>query len=139
MADSNGQGLTVDATTIIAAAIGGIPALLAAFFAYKSSTRAATITNEANRLAATKVDADAYERSQRFYESLLNEAEKHIDRLRAQTERLNDQVDKLNNQLANEQDVSNVLRNQVRALTTQVGSMDSTLNDLRNELSRRST
>lgn len=124
--------------TILAAAIGGIPAILAALFAYRSSTRAARITDDANRLASTKVDADAYERSQRFYESLLHEAEKHIDRLRSQIEILNGQVDRLNSQLVTERDVSNSLRNQVKALTTQVSSMDATLKELRAELSRRS-
>lgn len=124
----------MDVTVVIAAGIGGLPAILAAFFAYKSSIRAAKTTEEANRLAGTKVDAEAYERSQRFYESLLGEAEKHIDRLRSHTDRLNDQVDRLNTQLASEQDVSNALRNHVRALTSQISAMEAILNELRAEV-----
>lgn len=124
-------------TTVVAAATGGIPAVIAAIFAYKSSIRANAVTAETNRLASTKVDAEAYERSQKFYESLLAEAEKHLERLRTQTDRLNDQVDRLNAQLANEQDVSNVLRNQVRGLTTQIGSMEVTLNELRIQVQER--
>lgn len=124
-------GLSIDSSTITAALSGGVPAILAAYFAYRSSMRAAASTEEANRLASTKVDAEAYERSQRFYESLVAEAEKHIDRLRLQIDKLNEQVDRLLAQVATEQDVSNVLRNQVRALTTQIGNMETTLNELR--------
>lgn len=124
----------MDSTTIFAAAIGGVPALVAAWFAYQASMRATAITEQGNRVAAIKVDAEAYERSQKFYESLMVEAEKHIERLRTHIERLTDQVDRLNNQLATEQDVSNVLRNQIRALTAQISSMELTLNELRNQV-----
>lgn len=127
----------MDATTITAVAIGGIPAIVAAFFAYRASLRAARVTEEANRIASTKVDAEAYERSQKFYESLTTEAEKHIDRLRGQIDRLNDQVDRLNTQLATEKEISRAAREQVRALTSQINLMERTVNDLRQELADR--
>jgi peptidoglycan hydrolase CwlO-like protein len=114
----------MDAAAILAASIGGIPAIIAAIFAYKSSANA-------NEVSVKKVDAEAYERSQQFYEKLLSEADRQLERLRVQVDRLNDQVDKVNTQLATEQDVSNVLRNQVRMLTTQVSTMEAMLNEVR--------
>lgn len=126
----------MDATTIIAGAVGGFPAILAAYFAYKASVRASDITEQQNRITVTKVDAEAYERSQKFYEAMLAEAEKTMDRLRVQIDRLNDQVDHLNTQLASEQDVSNVLRNQIRALTTQISYLEQTLNELQSGMAR---
>src|SRR5215210_3657529 len=117
----------MDVGTLIAAGIGGVPAIVAATFAFRSSVRATKATEAANNLAATKVDAEAYERSQAFYEKTLTEAEKQIDRLRSQ-------IDRLTTQLAQEQDVSNVLRNQVRTLATQIGSLEATLNSLRVQL-----
>lgn len=129
----------MDASTIAAALSGGVPAITAAYFAYRSSIRAAAVSAEANHIAASKVDAEAYERSQRFYESLVTEAEKHIDRLRGQTDKLNEQVDRLYAQIATEQDVSNVLRNQIRALTTQISTMEITLNELRLGISTKAS
>jgi peptidoglycan hydrolase CwlO-like protein len=128
----------MDSTTVVVAAIGGIPAIIAAAFAYRSSVRAASTTEQANvraeALAATKVDAEAYERSQHFYEKLLAESDKHLDRLRQQVDSLNAQVDRVNARLAQEQDVSSVLREQVRALTTQVSSMGTTLAVLHDQM-----
>lgn len=133
----------MDPTTIVAAAVGGAPALVAAWFAYRASARAneqaAAQAEETNRIAATKVDAEAYERSQLFYEKLLGEADKHLERLRTQVDRLQDQLDRVNTQLANEQDVSNTLRNQVRILTTQVGSMEATVQILRVQMNEGRT
>jgi len=114
----------MDSTAILAAVFGGVPAVVAAIFAYRSSA-------QANAVSVKKVDAEAYERSQQFYEKLIAEADKQMERLRLQVDRLNDQVDRVNSQLAQEQDVSNALRNHVRTLTAQVGSMEMTLAELR--------
>lgn len=124
----------MDVTTVIAAAVGGVPAIAAAWFAYRASVHANATTEESNRIASTKVDAEAYERSQVFYEKLLAEAERHLDRLRGQVDRLQDQLDRVNTQLASEQDVSNTLRNQVRSLFTQVNSMEGTLIEMRRQM-----
>lgn len=127
----------MDSTTVLAAGIGGIPAIAAAWFAYRASMRASETTSETNRIAATKVDAEAYTRSQQFYEKLLSEADKHLERLRREVDRVNDQLERVNSQLAQEQDVSNSLRNQIRALTTQVGSMETALSSLRLQVGER--
>jgi peptidoglycan hydrolase CwlO-like protein len=124
-------------STIIVAAVAGVPSIVAAAFAYQSSKRANEATVEANKIAANKVDGEAYERSRLFYESLLAEAEKHAERLQRQIERLNEQVDRLSSQLAGEQDISNTLRNQIRALQGQIGAMESTLGELRAQVMER--
>lgn len=115
---------------ITIALVAGVPSVVAAAFAYRSSARA-------NKISETKVDAEAYDRSQLFYEKLLAEAEKHLERLRSQVERLNDQLDRVNNQLAQEQDTSNALRNHVRTLQLQVNSLEATVNELRIQLNGR--
>jgi septal ring factor EnvC (AmiA/AmiB activator) len=120
--------------TIVAAVVGGVPAIVAAWFAYRASSNANAQTEETNRIAATKVDAEAYSRSQAFYEKLLTEADKHIDRLRSQVERLNDELDRVGAQAAQERDVANALRDQVRSLTRQVGAMEGTLAEMRRQM-----
>lgn len=78
-------GLNVDTLSV---AIGGVPAIVAAYFSYRASTRANAQTAETNRIAATKVDAEAYERGQRFYREALEQAERQIDRLREENKEL---------------------------------------------------
>ncbi len=128
-------------TNVIIAVIAGIPSLAAAAFAYRSSvsaTRAkSTSDSEVNRLASTKVDAEAFERSQVIYEKAMLAAEKEVGRLQGQVDRLNDQLDRLNDQLAREQDVSNTLRNHVRTLQSQVSSMEVTVSSLRHQVTRK--
>lgn len=120
--------------TLVAAGIGGVPAIVAAWFAYRSSVRANQSTDEANRIARTKVDAEAYERSQAFYEKLLGEADKHLDRLRAQVDLLSDQLNRVNQQLVSEQEVSATLRGQVRVLGAQVATMEGTIAEVRRQV-----
>ncbi len=126
-------------TSILVALVAGVPSVAAALFAYRSSaqaTRAKAETDaEVNRIAATKVDAEAFERSQALYEKVLAAAEKEVGRLQSQVDRLHDQLDRVNDQLAREQDVSNTLRNHVRTLQAQVTTMEQTLTALRIQIS----
>ncbi len=119
----------MDTTTIVTAVVAGIPSFFAAVFAYRTSAHA-------NRISETKVDGEAYERSQQFYEKVMAGAERELARLQAQVDRLNDQLERVNNQLALEQDVSNTLRNHLRALQTQVTAMESTVLSLRSGFNR---
>lgn len=114
-------------TTVAVAVISLFGSGLAALLSFRAST-------SANKVSEKKVDAEAYERSQQFYEKLLAEADKALDRLRTQVDRLQDQLDRVNTQLAQEQDVSNLLRNHVRALQTQVNSMEASVTSLRTQL-----
>jgi chromosome segregation ATPase len=114
-------------TTILVAALSLLGSGLAALLSYRASTAA-------NKVSEKKVDAEAYERSQQFYEKLLGEADKALDRLRGQVERLQDQLDRVNGQLAQEQDVSNLLRNHVRSLQTQVNGMETAVSALRTQI-----
>jgi len=126
-------------STLTAALIAGVPSIAAAVFTYRASvtaTRAkASADSEVNRLAATKVDAEAYERSQAIYEKAMASAEKEVTRLQGQVDRLQAQLERVNDQLAREQDVSNTLRNHVRTLQTQVQQMEQTVTSLRTSFS----
>ena len=126
-------------TTLLAGVLTGIPSLAAAAFAYRSSvaaTRAKSDSDaEVNRLASTKIDAEAYERSQAIYEKAMTAAEKEVNRLQGQVDRLQSQLERVNDQLAREQDVSNTLRNHVRTLQTQVQAMEQTVTSLRTQFS----
>lgn len=104
-----------------------IAAIVSAILAYNSS-------KQANRTTEKKVDAEAFERSQQFYEKLLAEADKAVDRLRVQVERLQDQLDRVSNALSTEQGVSGILRTHVRALQQQVSNMESSIVALRTQL-----
>lgn len=128
----------MDATAVTVAALAGVPALAAAWYTYRASTRAATAQAEAARMATNlesrKVDQEAYDRAQAIYEKALAEAEKQAERMQKQVDQMRGQVDRLNEQLAKEQDVSNSLRNQVRTLQVSVDSMESTMVQLRAQL-----
>jgi peptidoglycan hydrolase CwlO-like protein len=114
-------------STVIIGFISMVGAMFSAYLAYRASS-------QANRTQDKKVDAEAFDRSQVFYEKLLAEADKAVERLRVQIERLQDQLDRVNTQLSQEQDVSSLLRTHVRALQQQVNSMESTLGMLRTQL-----
>lgn len=119
----------MDNTIVITTVLAGLPSIAAALFAYRTST-------QANKISATKVDGEAYERSQQFYEKVMAGAERELTRLQVQVDRLNQQLERVNSQLALEQDVSNTLRNHLRALQTQVTSMEQTVATLRTGLHR---
>lgn len=104
----------------IAAASGSIAA---AYFSYKASTRATAVE-------ATKVEQDAFDRSVRFYEQQL-------DRMTSQLDRMNVQMERVTTQLAQEQDVSNALRNHVRTLQIQVDALTQTIAELRARMAAR--
>ncbi len=127
--------------TLITAGVAAVPSMAAALFAYRSSMVATKAKADADaevaRLAQTKVDAEAFERSQSFYEKVMASAEKELARLQSQVDRLHDQLVRVNDQLAKEQDVSNALRNHVRTLQVQVTSMEETLGALRTQFGPR--
>ncbi len=99
--------------TVIAAIVAALAAGLSAWLAYRSSSKA-NATND------RKVDMDEFKEAQAWYKERLAEADRHIERIRAQLDRVNDQ-------LAREQDVSNVLRNEVRALQGQVDLLERSM------------
>lgn len=127
--------------SLLVAGVTGIPSIAAAVFAYRSSASATRAKAEAdfqvNQIAAGKVDAEAFERSQTFYEKVMAAAEKELGRLQGQVDRLHDQLERVNDQLAREQDVSNTLRNHVRTLQSQVSAMEQTVTGLRVQMGPR--
>lgn len=103
----------MDLVPLLTGVAGGIPAFLAAWFAYRSSS-------SANKVENRKVDNEAYEKAQAAYERLL-------DRLQRQVDVLQSNLDRVNGMLASEQDVSNKLRNQIRLLTSQLAELEATI------------
>lgn len=114
--------------SIITAGIAAVAAVAGAGFAYRASA-------QANRITDKKVDAEAFERSRQIYEKALADADKQLDRLRAQQDRMVDQLTKVNEQLAKEQDLSSTLRAQIRALEIQMETMQEIVATLRAQLS----
>jgi chromosome segregation ATPase len=112
-------------STIVIAAIGLIGSLSAGYRA----------TTDANRVNEKKVDAEAYARSQGFYEKLLTEADKHLDRLRNQVTTVSEQLARVTEQLGEEQEVSDHLRTQLRGLQEKVVTMETALITMRVDLS----
>jgi septal ring factor EnvC (AmiA/AmiB activator) len=120
--------------TIIIAAIGLIGSALAGLLSYRASATANRATADANRINEKKVDAEAYARSQGFYEKLLVEADRHLDRLRKQVEELSEQLNRVTDQLNREQRMSDNLRNQVREMQQKMSALESTLTAMRVDL-----
>jgi chromosome segregation ATPase len=120
--------------TIIIAAIGLVGSMLAGFLSYKASSAANKATADANRINEKKVDAEAYVRSQGFYEKLLQEADRHLDRLRKQVEELSEQLTRVSQLLNSEQTMSDALRGQVRQLQQKLTQMETTLNSMQTDL-----
>lgn len=98
---------------VIAACVAAAAALGGAYLTYRTSSKA-NATND------RKLDVDEFKEAQAWYKERLAEADRHIERIRAQLDRVNDQ-------LAREQDVSNVLRNEVRALQGQVDLLERSM------------
>jgi peptidoglycan hydrolase CwlO-like protein len=124
--------------TIIIAAIGLIGSMMAGFLSFKASSAANKATADANRINEKKVDAEAYVRSQGFYEKLLQEADRHLDRLRTQVEELSEQLTRVTQQLSKEQTMSDTLRGQVRQLQQKLNQMEGTLNSMQTGLTAMS-
>ena len=68
----------------ISVALSTLSALVAAYFTYRAASLANDRSAEANRIAATKVDAEAYERAQQYYRDALDHAAREIASLRAE-------------------------------------------------------
>jgi septal ring factor EnvC (AmiA/AmiB activator) len=117
----------VDGTQVLVATIAGVPAIVAAIFAYRSSA-------QANKAAEKKVDAEVFERTQGLYEQAIAGAQREIERLQQSQERMAAQLDRMNTQLANEQDTSHRLRGQLAVLQAQVQTMDGIIAALRAQL-----
>lgn len=108
--------------SVLVAIIAGMAAVIGAGFSFRASTKA-------NQLADRKVDMEAYDRNIVYYEKLIANLEKDVERFRTS-------VDRVNAQLAQEQDVSNALRNQVRTMQSQLDLLERTLNDYRTSPAR---
>jgi chromosome segregation ATPase len=115
---------------IVVAGISGGVALMSIVFTYGSSIKATKVDEK-------KVDQAAFDRAIDFYKKQLDDADKQMDRVTAQMDRLNLQLESVSTQLGKEQDVSNILRNQVRVLQTQVNLLTGTIDDLRTRLGER--
>lgn len=116
--------------TIAVAVIAATAAMASAFFTYQASTKATSVENK-------KVDQTAYDRAIDFYNRQLDDANKQIDRVTAQLDRMSLQLEKMSIQLANEKDVSNTLRNQIKFLESQVEILKTTIADLRGRMGQK--
>jgi chromosome segregation ATPase len=96
-------------SAVIVSIISALVASATAVLAFRSSTTA----NAAN---ARKVDLEEHRDAIERLHRIIDEQDKHIERVRIQLDRVQDQ-------LAREQDVSNALRATVRALQEQVDEL----------------
>lgn len=108
-AAATGLGLTAVIVSVIAGLLGSISGVLA----YRASTRA-------NLINSRKVDVEDFNAQAERYRQIIAEQDRHLDRLRTQIDRLQLQMDAVNTQASREVDISNGLRDQVRALRGQV-------------------
>ena len=97
--------MIANAPAIIAAVVAAIAALLT----FRTSSRA-------NATNSRKVDLDEHRDGQERLRKIIEEQDRHVDRVRAQLERVQDQ-------LAREQDVSATLRHQIHVLQDQVNEL----------------
>lgn len=97
-------------TANIAAVIGGVAAVIAAFLTYRSSS-------QANRISAAKVDSEAYDRAQAIWERALTHSEREIETLRKHVERLEAQ-------LQNERELRAALRAELEAMKETLARME---------------
>lgn len=73
--------------------------------------------------ARALVEAKAYERARESYERIVKDLEAQLDRNQRTVQRVQDQLDRVLERLGQEQDVSNGLRNQVRAMQSQLTTL----------------
>lgn len=97
----------------MAAVAAAFAAIVTAALSFRAATRA-------NATSDRKVDLEEFRDAQQRYKEMLAEADRHVERVRAQLERVQDQ-------LAREQDVSNALRNEIRALQGQVDLLERSM------------
>lgn len=95
----------MDSATVIAGGSAAI-ALVTAVLTFKSSA-------QANRANSRKVDLEEHRDAIERLRKIIEEQDRHMERVRLQ-------LDRVQEQLAREQDVSMLLRAQVRALQDQV-------------------
>lgn len=127
---------------VLAASISGIVALGVAVVAAWGAVKAQRISTEtqarqaeaeqrsrdesADRDAAQAralVEAKAYERARESYERIVKDLEAQLDRNQRTVQRVQDQLDRVLERLGQEQDISNSLRNQVRAMQEQLATL----------------
>lgn len=95
--------------SILVAIVAALGSLGAAAMAFRSSSAA-------NRSNDRKVDLEEHRDAIKYLREIIEEQDKHVERVRAQLERVQEQ-------LVQEQDVSNALRIQVRQLQDQVDEL----------------
>ena len=71
----------------IPAIVAGVAAVVAAFLTYRASS-------QTNRISATKVDSEAYDRAQVIWDKALEHSDREISKLREYVERLEAQLRK---------------------------------------------
>lgn len=102
----------MDTTSIVVAAVAGVPSVTAAVFAYRSSASANRATQQANDIARAKVDAEAYERGKNLWEGMVEQARKELARQQEQINRQQEQIAEL-------QESNDTMRRQLRELKQQ--------------------
>lgn len=95
--------------SIIVASIAAAVAVVTAVLTFRASA-------EANRANDRKVDLEEHRDAMDRLRKIIEEQDRHVDRVRIQ-------LDRVQEQLAREQDVSFALRAQVRALQEQVDAL----------------
>lgn len=98
----------MDTSIIVAGGAAGV-SVFTAVLTYRAATKA----NNAN---ARKVDLEEHRDALDRLRKIIEEQDRHVERVRAQLERVQEQ-------LAREQDVSMTLRVQIRSLQEQVDSL----------------
>lgn len=101
-----------------------LPSLLAAAAAVVAAVLSFRSSAQANRVSARKVDVEDHRAQMDRLQQIITEQDRYADRLRSEIERLGSKTEAVQSQLAKEQDVSNLLRNQIRALQGQVFALE---------------
>jgi chromosome segregation ATPase len=119
-------------------AVAAAPGAVAAFFAYRASTRTSRVqaqsatavaelnaATERNRLdlERQRMAEDAARKAQEMYAQLIGDLRGELERTYKQVERVQTQTDRIGDQLAKEQDVSSTLRLQVRVQSQEIDQL----------------
>lgn len=96
-------------TSIVVAAIAALVSVATAILTFRSAAAA-------NRATAKKVDLEEHRDALARMRQIIEEQDRHIERVRSQ-------LDRVQEQLAREQDVSMALRVQIRSLQNQVDEL----------------
>lgn len=114
--------------SIVVALVGASAGIGGAFIAGRASLTSARVNSETNKqIAASTVEAEAFERAREHYDAL-------IQRLDDELQRLTHQLDRVRDQLSQEQNVSDGLREQVRQMAARIREMEDTITELRRKL-----